>query len=141
MSRSGNLDSLELNPHEAAKRLATHFVESWNHHDVASFAELFDEDATFVNVVGLLMKGKEEIERIHAEAHAGPFRNSTLQMQVEDARQVIPGILVAHLRSSLHGDARDPGGERQTLFTFVLKFRGKWKIVTAQNTNIPSTSI
>jgi uncharacterized protein (TIGR02246 family) len=141
MSPRSNLNSWNLNPLEVAEKLASSFVESWNHHDMASFAELFQSEASFVNVIGLLMKGRKEIEHHHAAAHAGPFRTSTLQLQVEDAREIVPGILVAHLRSSLHGDARDPSGERRTLFTFVLELReDRWRIVAAQNTNIPSTS-
>jgi uncharacterized protein (TIGR02246 family) len=138
---SSNLDSLKLDPLEVAERLASGFVESWNHHDMASFAELFHSDASFVNVIGKLMKGREEIEHHHSVIHAGPLRTSILQLQVDDAREIVPGIVVAHLRSSLHGDARDPGGERQTLLTFVLELRGdQWRIVAAQNTNIPTTS-
>jgi uncharacterized protein (TIGR02246 family) len=141
MSPGSNLNSLNLNPLEVTEKLATSFVESWNHHDMTSFADLFHSDASFVNVIGLLMKGREEIEHHHAAVHSGPFRTSTLQLQVEDAREIVPGILVAHLRSSLHGDARDPSGERRTLFTFVLELREeRWRIIAAQNTNIPSTS-
>jgi uncharacterized protein (TIGR02246 family) len=141
MPPGSNLDSLKMEPLEVTEKLASRFVESWNHHDMVNFAELFHNDASFVNVTGLLMKGREEIELRHAATHAGPFQTSTLQMQIEDARQIVPGILVAHLRSSLHGDARDPSGERQTLFTFVLEFReDRWRIVAAQNTNIPSAS-
>ena len=141
MSRGSHLDSLKSDPLEVTEKFASGFVESWNHHDMVSFAELFHSDASFVNVIGLLMKGRGEIKRHHAAAHAGPFRSSSLQMQVEDAKQIAPGILVAHLRSSLHGDARDPSGERRTLFTFVLEFReDRWRIAAAQNTNIPSAS-
>jgi uncharacterized protein (TIGR02246 family) len=126
---------------DVADRLASEFVDSWNQHDMARFAELFHSDASFVNVIGLLMKGRDEIESIHAAAHAGPFLTSTLRMQVEDARAVVPGVMVAHVRSSLRGDSRDPSSERKTLFTFVLELReDRWRILAAQNTNIPSTS-
>jgi len=140
MSPGSNLNSLNLNPLEITEKLASSFVESWNHHDMANFTDLFHSDASFVNVIGLLMTGREEIEHHHAAAHAGLFRASTLQLRVEGAREIVPGILIAHLRSSLHGDARDPSGERQTLFTFVLELReDRWRIIAAQNTNIPST--
>lgn len=140
MTPSSNVDSLKSEALDVAVELASGFVESWNHHDMASFAELFHGDASFVNVTGTLMKGREEIEHHHAAGHAGPFRTSILKMQVEDARVIVPGVVVAHLRSSLHGDARDPGGKRQTLMTFIIERRGhQWRIVAAQNTNIPST--
>jgi uncharacterized protein (TIGR02246 family) len=141
MPTGSGIDPVPLDPREITEKVASGFVESWNHHDMVSLAELFHSDASFVNVIGLLMNGREEIEHHHAVAHAGHFRTSTLRMQVVDARAIVPGILVAHLRSSLRGDARDPSGERQTLFTFVLELRAnQWRIVAAQNTNVPSTS-
>ena len=96
MSPRSNLNSWNLNPLEVAEKLASSFVESWNHHDMASFAELFQSEASFVNVIGLLMKGRKEIEHHHAAAHAGPFRTSTLQLQVEDARETWLRIYEAH---------------------------------------------
>ena len=135
------LHSLMSEPMGVAENLSLAFVDSWNHHDMARFAGLFHSDASFVNVIGLLMKGKDAIENIHAAAHAGPFLTSTLRMQVEDARTVVPGVMVAHIRSSLHGDSRDPSNERKTLFTLVLELReDRWRIVAAHNTNIPLTS-
>ena len=136
-----DLHSLMSEPMGVAENLSLAFVDSWNHHDMACFSELFHSDASFVNVIGLLMKGKDEIEKIHAAAHAGPFLTSTLQMQVEDARTVVPGVMVTHISSSLRGDSRDPSSERKTIFTFVLELREDgWRIVAAHNTNIPSTS-
>ena len=141
VSPESNLSALMLEPMEVAEKLASDFVDSWNLHDMVRFAQLFHTDASFVNVIGQLMKGRDEIEKIHAAAHAGPFLTSTLQMRVEDARRVVPGVMVAHVTSSLHGDSRDPSSERKTLFTFVLEVRDdQWRIVAAQNTNIPSTS-
>lgn len=139
MTPKDSVESLASDPSEVADKLASGFVDSWNRHDMASFADLFHSDASFVNVVGVLMEDREEIERVHSAAHAGPFLTSTLQFQVEAVRTIVPGIIVAHLHCTLLGDARDPSGERQSLLTFVIELRGEsWRIIAAQNTNISS---
>ena len=105
---------------------------------MASFAELFHGDADFVNVVGVHMRGRDEIQRLHSAGHAGPFRTSTLGLDVEDAREIAPGVLIGHVRSTLRGDSRDPGGARTSILTFVIERRsGMWKLVAAHNTNVP----
>lgn len=137
MSDANNLD-VHTEASEIVSQLASGFVDSWNSHDMASFAELFHGDGDFVNVVGLHMRGRDEIQRHHASAHAGPFRASTLRLDVEDAREIAPGVLVGHVRGTLRGDSRDPSGVRTSMLTFVIERRsGVWKIVTAHNTNIP----
>jgi len=103
----------------------------------AAFAGLFHDDAAFVNVAGVCLHGRGEIERTHAAAHAGPFRNSSLTAWAEDARLLGSDVIIARVRSELHGDGRAPGQVRQALMTLVIERRGAhWKIVTAHNTNV-----
>ena len=123
---------------EVAGRIASGFVDSWNRHDMTSLVALFHDNAAFVNVVGVHMRGRDEIEHHHTVAHAGPFQSSTLNLDVEDASEIVPGVVVAHARSALHGDTRDPGSKRESLLTLVIERRaGLWKITAAHNTNIP----
>jgi uncharacterized protein (TIGR02246 family) len=122
---------------DVAAELTSGLAAAWNQHDMRAFASLFHDDAAFVNVAGAYMRGHEEIERIHAGVHAGPFRNSTLTARPEDARSLGSDVVVTHVRSELHGDDRFPGQVRQTLMTLVIERRGaQWKIVAAHNTNV-----
>jgi uncharacterized protein (TIGR02246 family) len=120
-----------------AAELTAGLVDAWNKHDMRAFAGLFHEDAAFVNVAGAYLHGRGEIERTHAVAHAGPFRDSNLTAWPQDARSVGPDVIIAHVRSELRGDDRAPGGTRQAIMTLVIERRGShWKIVTAHNTNV-----
>ena len=122
---------------EVAAELTAGLVDAWNQHDMRAFADLFHDDATFVNVAGAYLRGRGEIERTHAAAHAGPFRDSNLTAWPRDARSVGPDVIIAHVRSELHGDDRAAGGTRQAIMTLVIERRGShWKIVTAHNTNV-----
>jgi len=122
---------------EVAAELAAGLADAWNHHDMPAFAGLFHDDAAFVNVAGAYLHGRGEIERTHAAAHDGLFRDSNLTAWPQDARSVGPDVIIAHVRSELRGDDRAPGGVRQAIMTLVIERRGsQWKIVTAHNTNV-----
>jgi uncharacterized protein (TIGR02246 family) len=122
---------------EVASEIACGFAAGWNEHDMSALGRVFHDDATFVNVAGTYMRGREEIEAGHGLAHAGPYRNSALSMQVLDARQVVPDLVVAHLRTEVLGDERAPGQVQPTLLTLAIERRaGAWKIIAAHNTRI-----
>jgi uncharacterized protein (TIGR02246 family) len=120
-----------------ASEFTASLAAAWNRHDMTGFASLFHDDAAFVNVAGTYMRGREEIERVHAAAHAGPFRNSTLSAKLQDARDLGPGVVLAHVSTELRGDDRAPGQARGTLMTLVLERRNtNWKITAIHNTNV-----
>jgi len=120
-----------------AIEVADGFASAWNRHDMEALGRLFHDDADFVNVVGVQMRGREAIKRHHAIGHAGPFANSTLRVAVDDARAIAPSIIVTHVHSQLDGDERSPGQPRHTLMTLVIEQRNtQWMIVVAHNTNI-----
>ena len=76
------------------------FANAWNTHDMDALAILFHEDGTFVNVVGSYEKGREEIRQSHAAIHASFYKDSVLRAEVLDARELVPGVIVAHVTAS-----------------------------------------
>jgi uncharacterized protein (TIGR02246 family) len=120
-----------------AGELAAGFASAWNQHDMDELARLFHPDAAFVNVVGTYLKGQDDIRRHHAAGHAGPFKMSVLRTEVVDAREIVPGVIVAHVQTELDGDDRVPGQTRRTIVTFVIERRaGLWRFAAAHNTNV-----
>jgi uncharacterized protein (TIGR02246 family) len=127
---------------QQASEVADGFAAAWNRHDMEALGRLFHDDADFVNVVGLQMRGRESIQDHHGIIHADAYRNSTLRVAVEGARKLEPDVIVAHVHSELEGDERAPLQTRQTLMTIVIEKRiGEWKIVAAQNTAIATPVI
>jgi uncharacterized protein (TIGR02246 family) len=92
-----------MNPTDIARDFAVRFADAWNRHDMDELASLFREDASFVNVVGVRMDGREEIRRTHAKVHDGPYRASRLVVEVEAAREIPPAVIVAELRTQISG--------------------------------------
>jgi len=113
--------------------------QAWNHHDMKAWANLFTEDADFVNVAGWWWKGRTEIEQKHAGAHEFIFRDSTLTIHEVHTRFLAPEIAVVHVLWSLAGHKNPdgtPGQPRKGILTQVLqKQNGKWLIAAAQNTD------
>jgi uncharacterized protein (TIGR02246 family) len=122
---------------EIANDLMAEFANGWNTHDMDALAILFHEDGTFVNAVGSYEKGREEIRRSHAAIHASFYKDSILRAEVLDARELLPGVIVAHVSNELEGDARAPGQTARTLATYVIEQRaGLWKFTAAHNTRM-----
>jgi uncharacterized protein (TIGR02246 family) len=122
---------------EIAHELIADFASAWNKHDMDALAILFHEDGTFVNAVGRYEKGREEIRQSHAAIHANFYKDSVIRAEVLDARELVPGVIVAHVSNELEGDARAPGQTVRTLATYVIEKRaGLWKFTAAHNTRI-----
>ena len=79
---------------EAIRDVVAAFEDSWNRHDMETFAELFTEDADFVNVVGLWWKGRPEIKQAHENSHATMFKNSNLSISETSIRFLKPDVAV-----------------------------------------------
>lgn len=116
------------------------FSDCWNRHDMEAFAQLFAEDAEFVNVVGLWWKGREEIKRAHAATHATMFKNSRLTLTNIAMRFVKPDVAITRSSWELTGHL-GPFGEvlpvrRGILMNLIVRIDGEWKIIDSQNTDI-----
>lgn len=116
------------------------FATCWNLHDMDAFAELFSEDAEFVNVVGLWWKGRAEIKAAHEFTHQTIFKNSRITIAEASTRFPVPGIAIARCRWKLEGHVTPAGAplpERNGVLLSVLRQEGgRWFIIDAQNTDI-----
>lgn len=116
------------------------FAEAWNRHDMNAFAELFAEDAEFVNVVGIWWKGRPQIKGAHEFTHQTMFKNSRLSIQEIATRLPAPGIAIARCRWTLEGHV-SPEGQALPPRTGILvntlqKISGSWRIIDSQNTDV-----
>ena len=115
------------------------FRAAWMARDASMLANLFAEDADFVNVVGLWWGKREQIEEAHAYGFRRIFADSTLRVGRTQLRRM-GDVAVIHARFTLDGQ-RAPNGQplgvRRTVMTFVMSRReGGWLCVAAQNTDI-----
>jgi|SRR5690625_717557 len=121
--------------------VATAFVEAWNRRDADQLASLFDQDAEFVNVVGLWWHNRASIRKAHAYGFEHIFSRSDLELLETRVRHLGDDVAVVHARMQLTGqsavaDSRRPG-VRNNIFTFVVhRSSGGWRCAAAHNTDI-----
>ena len=124
-----------MGANDVATETVSRFADAWNRHDMDEFGLLFHDDATFVNVIGFRMSGRDEIREHHARIHETHYRDSQILVELDDARQLAPLVIGAGMRCELSGDERTPGELRRSLITLVIDRRGdEWGIAAAQNT-------
>jgi uncharacterized protein (TIGR02246 family) len=127
-------------PDQAPAAVAAALVDDWNRHDMKGFAELFAEDAQFVNVIGMWWRGRSEIQKQHEALHATRMRNSHLVATETAVRLLRPDIAVLHIRWELTGDTGIDGvilPMRQGVMSLVtVSTGGRWQIASAQNTDV-----
>ncbi len=118
--------------------------DGWNRNDAAAFAQDFVEDASFVNVRGDLVHGREAIVKLHAFIFAGPYKNTHLDTKVESISYPAPSVAVVDTVMTVTGfSSLPPGlittepGLLRTRMKFIFVDRGgEWKIFAGQNTAI-----
>lgn len=117
------------------------FAAAWNERDANGIAALFDEDAEFVNVVGIWWHDREAVRRAHAYGLARIFNNSTLRVGSVRVRHMSDTIAVVHARMSLTGQTPVGGvaspGARTNIFSFVVhRTPVGWSCASAHNTDV-----
>lgn len=128
-------------PLDRPESIAIAFVEAWNARDPDALAELFDEDAEFVNVVGLWWHDREGIRRAHAYGLTRIFQHSTLSLGTVRVKHLRDDIAVVHARMRLTGqspvDAIGAPRERTNVFSFVVHGTpAGWRCASAHNTDV-----
>ena len=120
--------------------IPTRFAEAWNERDADKIAMLFDEDADFVNVVGIWWDNREDIRKAHDYGLRVIFKDSDLKVTKTKVKHLSEDDAIVHARMRLKGQTAK--GENQpemrfNIFTFVVHRTEKgWMCAAAQNTDI-----
>lgn len=117
------------------------FVDAWNRRDADKIADLFDEDAEFVNVTGLWWHDREAIRRAHAYGLTRIFDRSILRLGVVRVKSLREDVSVVTARMTLTGQTPvagiDQPGRRMNIFTFVVhRTDSGWRCAAAHNTDV-----
>ena len=121
--------------------IVAEFVKSWNKRDAVALANLFVENAEFVNVVGLWWHSREAIWKAHDYGLTVIFKNSHLESRKSTVRLITDRVALVHARMKLSGQTafgsvKTPG-IRKNLFSFVLEKKEQgWVCISAHNTDI-----
>jgi len=115
-------------------------MQGWNAKNGADFAKPFAEDADYVVINGMQLKGRPAIAKGHQGIFDTIYKNSTISYAVESIRFLRPDIAVIHVFGALkvtEGESTRTGNARMTLV--MTKNNGKWEIAAFQNTSVQDT--
>lgn len=126
------------------RQLVSAQTQAWNAHDAAAWTHDFTDDADFVNIVGTVFQGREEIETRHAAIFASIFKASHAEVTVRKLTFLAPDIAVVDTVHEVTGHTGLPPGVQntqegllRTQMKYVMKHTDTgWRIVTGQNTDV-----
>ena len=107
----------------------------WNTKSGAAFAKPFAEDADYVIINGMYIKGRTVIETGHQQIFDTIYKDTTITLTVKQIRFLRPDVAVVHVNGQRRGPTKDL--EQDALLTLVMtKEKDGWAIAAFQNTGV-----
>jgi len=129
---------------KSVRAMTDQFVQNWNKHDTAALAALWTEDGDHMEPDGRTVTGPKEIKRLFDIEHGSVFKNSELNLVVENVRMAGSSAAIADGTYELFG-ATDPAGNeigtRTGYFFFVVEKDGDGWRVDASRLMLPTSLI
>jgi uncharacterized protein (TIGR02246 family) len=116
------------------------FAKAWSKRDADAIADLFVEDADFVNVVGLWWRSRRAIRRAHAYGFEHAFGRSKLTIERVRERRITDDVALVvgewRLRGQVGPDGTETGPRRGVISAVAVRLAdGSWIGVSCQNTD------
>ncbi len=124
---------------EAAIRDNVRQMETgWNRKSGALFARPFAEDADYVVINGMHIRGREAIDKGHQHIFDTFYKGPPSASSVEQVRHLRPDVAIVHVRARHHEPhARQARAQSEARITLVMsKEKDGWKNAAFQNTQI-----
>ena len=123
---------------ERAVRESVRQMEAgWNTKSGAAFAKPFAEDADYVVINGMQLKGRDAIDKGHQQIFDTIYKDSALALSLKQMRFLRPDVAVAHVSAHLKARLGEQTQEGDAVITIVLtKDKGEWRIAAFQNTGV-----
>lgn len=135
-AKTGASDEDEAAIRENVKQMET----GWNTGSGTLFAKPFAEDADYVIINGMQIKGREVIGKAHQQIFDTFYKGSTLSLSVKQVRFIRPDVAVVHLAGHLKSRRGEEAHEANATITLVMtKDKGEWKIAAFQNTEVTAS--
>jgi uncharacterized protein (TIGR02246 family) len=125
---------------QAISAVAAAYCGAWNRHDMNAIAELFCEDAHWVNIVGWHWAGKPAVVAGHEGIHRTIFRETAIAMIQLDVRRISADVAIGIVTLQV-GPFTPPDGVRRPasedrLSLVLRRAQAGWHIAHGHNTVI-----
>lgn len=131
------MNLLSTNDETAIRGLVQQLQDAWNASDGTAYAAPFANDADYVVVNGNFIHGRDAIDAGHARIFSTIYRDSHIELTVEQLRPLRDDIALVNVRG--HLVVRDETGTEESgarLGMVAAKNDDKWEFVAFQNTAI-----
>ncbi|HWS54732.1 MAG TPA: SgcJ/EcaC family oxidoreductase [Pyrinomonadaceae bacterium] len=121
----------------AVRENVSRMEAGWNAKSGELFAKPFAEDADYVVINGLHIRGREAIDKGHQRIFDTVYKDSTLALTVRQVRFLRPDVALVHVNA--RNQVRQAGETREAgaIITLVMvRDAGAWKITAFQNTQV-----
>ena len=109
--------------------------KAWNAGDGQAFAAPMTDDVDFVDIRGTRHHSRTVVAHGHDAIFATLYNGSTMSYTVDDAREIAPGWIVAHVSARLESPTGPLAPLARSMMTAVVTdAAGEWQIATLQNT-------
>ena len=113
--------------------------DAWNAGDSKAFGEPFAEDADYVIINGMRIKGRAAIDSGHRRIFDTIYKGSVLAASTQSVRFIRDDIAVTHVEWHLKYRSGDGPREHKAMCSMVLtKQNNRWTIMAFHNTQIAS---
>ena len=107
----------------------------WNTKSGAVFAKAFAEDADYVVINGMHIKGRSVIETAHQRIFDTIYKDTTITLAVKQIRFLRPDVAVVHVNGHRNGPTKELTSD--AMLTLVMtKEKEGWTIAAFQNTQV-----
>jgi len=120
---------------EAALRENVKQLETgWNTKSGAAFAKPFADDADYVIINGMYIKGRAVIATAHQQIFDTIYKDTTLTLTVKQIRFLRPDVAVVHVSGHREDSTKESHAAMLTLV--MTKEKQGWTIAAFQNTAV-----
>ena len=130
-------DDLKPGERAAVLEVLAALVRAWARGDGAGFAAAFAEDADFINILGLHLRGRTPIAAQHDQIFSSIYRGSKAGFDLVQARRLGPDIIHAVIDCAVEVPAGPMAGRVETRASAVMvRTGGRWRIAAFHNTRL-----
>lgn len=125
---------------KALRANVAQMASGWNTKSGADFAKPFAEDADYVVINGMYIKGRAAIAQGHQQIFDTFYKNTNLTLAVERIRFLRADVAVVHVLATLKLTENETARTTIARITMVMTKTGdKWEIAAFQNSEMQVT--
>jgi uncharacterized protein (TIGR02246 family) len=133
--------TVDTTPAAIAAALLDQLEQAWNRADGAAFGAAFAEDADFVDIRGDHHQGRAAIGHGHQAIFDSVYAGSTVRYELDAAREVAPGCIVAVGSATLDAPGGPLQGIHRSRSTLTITEQGdRWAVAAFHNTLVQGRS-